>query len=150
MVGELWSRQQMLYPPCSHLLTAIMCCNVPPHNTIVSKALCSSLTLATMKFRPSPKHIVLHLLVVRFLGLESKRSLYIKFRSIDRKSGYEDAERSNRPSPVTIRSLRLFITYGADVTVAEAETQVIVYKRLQGQVPAPEVFDPALQVEWHT
>lgn len=63
-----------------------------------------------------------------------------KVRRINRKSGNEDAERFNRPPPVTIPSLGLFIKYGADVTVAEAETQLLMYERLQGQVPVPEIF----------
>lgn len=46
----------------------------------------------------------------------------------------------SRPRPVTIPSLGLFVKYGREVTVAEAETQELVYRRLHGQVPTPEVF----------
>ncbi|KAI1932686.1 hypothetical protein LOZ66_006812 [Ophidiomyces ophidiicola] len=37
-------------------------------------------------------------------------------------------------------SLGLVVKYGADVTIVEAQTQKMVYEKLQGQVPVPEVF----------
>lgn len=39
-----------------------------------------------------------------------------------------------------IPSLGLFVKYGANVTLAEVETQRMVYQRLHGRVPFPEVF----------
>ncbi|KAI1991107.1 hypothetical protein LOZ51_004639 [Ophidiomyces ophidiicola] len=39
-----------------------------------------------------------------------------------------------------IPSLGLFVKYGADVTIVEAQTQMMVREKLQGQVPVPEVF----------
>jgi hypothetical protein len=50
------------------------------------------------------------------------------------------AQNFNRPPPVRFPSMGLLIKYGGDVTVAEAETQLAVYKKLIGQVPVPEVF----------
>lgn len=46
----------------------------------------------------------------------------------------------NHPPPVMIPSLGLVVKYGADTTVAEAQTQIMIYKHLKGQVPVPEVF----------
>lgn len=39
-----------------------------------------------------------------------------------------------------VPSLGLVVKYGADVTIVEAQTQMMLYKRLKGQVPVPEVF----------
>lgn len=63
-----------------------------------------------------------------------------EIRTINTQSGDPCATRFNRPPPVIIPSLGLFVKYGADVTVAEAETQIWLRDRLQGQVPIPEVF----------
>ncbi|KAI5789088.1 kinase-like domain-containing protein [Geopyxis carbonaria] len=48
--------------------------------------------------------------------------------------------RFNRPPPVKFQSLGLIVKYGADVTVTEVKTQIMVYKQLKGKVPVPEVF----------
>lgn len=61
-------------------------------------------------------------------------------RAINEKSGNIRATSFNRPSPVIISSLRLFVKYGADVTIVEAQTQMVAREQLQGQVPIPEVF----------
>ncbi|KAI0129591.1 kinase-like domain-containing protein [Xylariales sp. AK1849] len=53
-----------------------------------------------------------------------------EIRALNEKSGHYRATLFNRPCPV----------YGADVTVAEAETQILMRQLLQGQVPIPEVF----------
>ena len=45
-----------------------------------------------------------------------------------------------RPSPVVIPSLGLFVKYGANVILAEIGTQRMVYQRLHGRMPIPEVF----------
>ncbi|TQB69519.1 hypothetical protein MPDQ_001730, partial [Monascus purpureus] len=39
-----------------------------------------------------------------------------------------------------IPSLGLVVKYGADTTVTEAQTQIMICKHLKGQVPVPEVF----------
>ncbi|RSL40831.1 hypothetical protein CEP54_016001 [Fusarium duplospermum] len=48
--------------------------------------------------------------------------------------------RLNHPSPVLVPSLGLAVKYGADVTIAEVETQILMRKKLRGRVPIPEVF----------
>jgi len=34
----------------------------------------------------------------------------------------------------------LFVKYGADVTITETETQILLQERFQGHLPVPEVF----------
>lgn len=63
-----------------------------------------------------------------------------EIRAINKKSGDVFATDFNRPPPVRIPSLGLFVKYGADITVIEAATQVIIREQLHGQVPIPEVF----------
>jgi hypothetical protein len=63
-----------------------------------------------------------------------------EIRSLNQASDHYRATSFNRPSPVAIPSLGLLVKYGADVTVAEVETQVLIHERLQGEVPVPEVF----------
>ncbi|KEY74745.1 hypothetical protein S7711_10092 [Stachybotrys chartarum IBT 7711] len=46
----------------------------------------------------------------------------------------------NRPSPISIPSLGLFVKYGADVPVVEAKTQMKMHALLKGRVPIPEVY----------
>lgn len=46
----------------------------------------------------------------------------------------------NRPPPVRFPSLGLFVKYGVDATITEAQVQMMLYKRLQGRLPVPEVF----------
>ncbi|POR33125.1 Uncharacterized protein TPAR_06647 [Tolypocladium paradoxum] len=61
-------------------------------------------------------------------------------RQINEASGHIRARYFNRPPPVRIPSLGLLVKYGADITVVEAETQIMVREKLQGQVTVPEVF----------
>ncbi|PGH11833.1 hypothetical protein AJ79_04630 [Helicocarpus griseus UAMH5409] len=63
-----------------------------------------------------------------------------EIRAINKASGNICASYFNRPSPVTIPSLGLFVKYGADVSLTEAQTQMMVREKLQGRVPVPEVF----------
>ncbi|UNI21190.1 hypothetical protein JDV02_007201 [Purpureocillium takamizusanense] len=63
-----------------------------------------------------------------------------EIRALNKESGNRRAEELSRPSPVTVPSLGLFVKYGADVTVAEVETQIRMRELLQGRVPIPEVF----------
>ncbi|GKT51827.1 uncharacterized protein ColSpa_12008 [Colletotrichum spaethianum] len=46
----------------------------------------------------------------------------------------------DRPPPVTFPSLGLLVKYGGNVTIVEAQTQMMVHERLQGLVPVPEIF----------
>lgn len=65
-------------------------------------------------------------------------------RSINQATGNLRASLFNRPTPVIIPSLGLFVKYGADVTLAEIETQIFMRERLQDHnVPIPEVFGHA-------
>jgi len=61
-------------------------------------------------------------------------------RALNKESGNIRATEYNRPPPVIIPSLGLAVKYGADVTITEATTQMMVREQLQGQVPVPEVF----------
>ncbi|KAM5359971.1 hypothetical protein ACJZ2D_014065 [Fusarium nematophilum] len=61
-------------------------------------------------------------------------------RALNEASGHYRATSFRRPPPVTIASLGLVVKYGADVTIAEAETQVMMRQQLQDSVPTPEVF----------
>lgn len=61
-------------------------------------------------------------------------------RAISKKSGNIRSASFNRPPPVMIPSLGLVVKYGADATVAEAQTQIMICKHLKGRVPVPEVF----------
>ncbi|KND93233.1 hypothetical protein TOPH_02478 [Tolypocladium ophioglossoides CBS 100239] len=63
-----------------------------------------------------------------------------EIRGINEKSGNIYATDFYRPPPVILPSLGLFVKYGADVTIVEAQTQMMVREKLQGQVPVPEVF----------
>ena len=63
-----------------------------------------------------------------------------EIRALNVASGHEKAESWNRPPPVIVPSLGLAVKYGADVTIAEVETQVLMRELLQGRVPVPEVF----------
>ncbi|KAK1691088.1 phosphotransferase enzyme family protein [Colletotrichum godetiae] len=47
----------------------------------------------------------------------------------------------DRPPPVKLSSLGLFVKCGDDVTIIEAQTQKVAYERLQGKLPVPEIFD---------
>ncbi|KAE8394998.1 kinase-like domain-containing protein [Aspergillus alliaceus] len=62
-----------------------------------------------------------------------------EIRAISKKSG-ECHISFNRPSPVKIPSLGLLVKYGADVTVVEARTQMMLHEYLKDQVPIPTVF----------
>ncbi|KAJ5928402.1 hypothetical protein N7466_007358 [Penicillium verhagenii] len=61
-------------------------------------------------------------------------------RLINKESGNFRGTMFNRPPPVKFPSLGLIVKYGADATVTEAETQIMVYNRLKGKVPVPEVY----------
>lgn len=63
-----------------------------------------------------------------------------EIRAINEASGDFFATNFNRPPPVKIPSLGLLVKYGADISLVEAQTQMMVRERLQGQVPVPEVF----------
>ncbi|PWY81890.1 phosphotransferase family protein [Aspergillus heteromorphus CBS 117.55] len=61
-------------------------------------------------------------------------------RAISKKSAGTQHISFNRPPPVMISSLGLVVKYGADVTVVEAQTQLMLSKHLKGQIPIPDVF----------
>lgn len=63
-----------------------------------------------------------------------------EIRAINKESGKIRTTNFNRPPPVMIPSLRLAVKYGADVTIVEAQTQMMLREQLRGQVPVPEVF----------
>ncbi|RYO79250.1 hypothetical protein DL766_003826 [Monosporascus sp. MC13-8B] len=63
-----------------------------------------------------------------------------EIRALNEASGHCRATSLNHPPPVIIPSLGLAVKYGADVTIAEVEAQVLMRERLQGRVPVPEVF----------
>lgn len=63
-----------------------------------------------------------------------------EIRALNIKSGDVRAENFYRPPPVRVPSLGLLVKYGADVTIREANAQMIAYETLRGQVPIPEVF----------
>ncbi|PKY05734.1 hypothetical protein P168DRAFT_130015 [Aspergillus campestris IBT 28561] len=63
-----------------------------------------------------------------------------KVRSTNKATNNPHSTSFNRPPPVKFPSLGLIVKYGADVTVTEARTQQLVYERLSGVVPVPEVF----------
>lgn len=46
----------------------------------------------------------------------------------------------SRSRPITTLSLSLFVKYGKDVTVAEAQAAEMVCRRLQARMPTPEIF----------
>lgn len=61
-------------------------------------------------------------------------------RALNEKNRGEDQINFDRPPPVKIESLGLFIKYGTHVTVAEIQTQMMIRTELRGRVPVPEVF----------
>lgn len=61
-------------------------------------------------------------------------------RALNRNLGGVRAENFYRPPPLHIPSLGLLVKYGADVTIHEARTQIMIREKLCGQVPTPEVF----------
>ncbi|KAK2863665.1 hypothetical protein FQN49_004111 [Arthroderma sp. PD_2] len=61
-------------------------------------------------------------------------------RAINEESDDILATNFNRPFPVKIPSLGLFVKYGANVKIAEAQTQIMVREKLGGRVPVPEVY----------
>lgn len=63
-----------------------------------------------------------------------------EIRAISKRSANIHSTSFNRPPPVIIQSLGLVVKYGADVTVVEAQTQMMLCKHLKIQVPVPEVF----------
>ena len=63
-----------------------------------------------------------------------------EIRALNEASGHCRAAPLNHPPPVIVPSLGLAVKYGADVTIAEVETQVLMREKLKGRVPIPEVF----------
>ncbi|RYO76718.1 hypothetical protein DL763_010230 [Monosporascus cannonballus] len=61
-------------------------------------------------------------------------------RAINESTGHVRSTNFNRPPPVIVPSLGLVVKYGADVTIVEAQTQMMVREQLQDRVPVPEVF----------
>ena len=61
-------------------------------------------------------------------------------REFNRKLGGFRATHFYRPPPVRFPSLGLLVKYGADVTISETRTQILLRDHLQDQVPIPEVF----------
>ncbi|KAK2053478.1 hypothetical protein LY76DRAFT_639000 [Colletotrichum caudatum] len=55
-------------------------------------------------------------------------------------SGNIRATSFDRLPPVISHSLGLLIKYGGNVTILEAQTQMVVHQRLQGNVSMPEIF----------
>lgn len=63
-----------------------------------------------------------------------------EIRSLNEATGHLYATNFNRPTPVTIPSLKLLVKYGTTVSIAEIETQIFLHEQLQRHVPIPEVF----------
>lgn len=63
-----------------------------------------------------------------------------EIRALNEASCHYRAASLNRPPPVLVPSLGLAVKYGADVTIAEVETQVSMHEKLKDRVPIPEVF----------
>lgn len=63
-----------------------------------------------------------------------------EIRALNEVYCYYRAASLNHPPPVLVSSLGLAVKYGADVTIAEVETQVSMREKLKGRVPIPEVF----------
>lgn len=61
-------------------------------------------------------------------------------RAINNASGGFFCTNFRRPRPVRFPSLGLIVKYGSDITVTEAETQIMLHTQLKGKVPIPEVF----------
>ncbi|KAJ5219930.1 hypothetical protein N7468_009134 [Penicillium chermesinum] len=61
-------------------------------------------------------------------------------RDINVKLGGLWSKNFHRPTPVKFPALGMLVKYGANTTIGEAETQKMVYDRLQGKVPIPEVY----------
>lgn len=68
-------------------------------------------------------------------------------RAMNEASGNPRAASFNRPPPVIIPSLGLVVKYGADVTILEAQTQIMLCEQLQNRVPVPEIFGWAQDAE---
>ncbi|EYE94304.1 aminoglycoside phosphotransferase family protein [Aspergillus ruber CBS 135680] len=63
-----------------------------------------------------------------------------EIRALNIATNKPSATSFNCPPPVLIPPLGLAVKYGADVTILEAETQVMIREKLQGRIPVPEVF----------
>ncbi|KAK2035760.1 phosphotransferase enzyme family protein [Colletotrichum somersetense] len=61
-------------------------------------------------------------------------------RARNKESGNTRAPSFDRPPPVTFPSLGLLVKYGGNVTILEAETQMMVHEQRQGKIPVPEIF----------
>jgi hypothetical protein len=64
----------------------------------------------------------------------------LEIRALNKNNPNPFAENFNRPPPVSISSLGLFVKYGGDVTVTETQTPVGLRSRLNGSVPISEVY----------
>jgi aminoglycoside phosphotransferase len=64
----------------------------------------------------------------------------LEIRAVNKGNPDPRAGNFKRPPPVSIPSLGLFVKYGGDVTVTEAQTQLSLRSRLSGSVPIPEVY----------
>lgn len=51
-----------------------------------------------------------------------------------------NATNFNHPPPVRFPSLGMFVKYGADAIIVEAQTQMMLREKLQGRLPVPQVF----------
>lgn len=63
-----------------------------------------------------------------------------EIRALNEASEDIRARSLDHPTPVKFPTLGLIVKYGTDVTAAEIEAQIMMYERLQGQVPVPEVY----------
>ena len=63
-----------------------------------------------------------------------------KIRAINKETGGPKGAQFRRPPPVKMEELGLLVKYGGDVTVAEAQTQLMVRQTLGTMVPVPEVY----------
>lgn len=63
-----------------------------------------------------------------------------EIRALNEVSDDFRAKSLDSPTPVKFPSLGLIVKYGTDVTAAEIEAQVMMYERLKGHVPVPEVY----------
>jgi hypothetical protein len=61
-------------------------------------------------------------------------------RTINVKPGDVRSIDFRRPPPVKLPALGLLVRYGANTTTVETKTQRLVYDKLQGKVPVPEVY----------
>lgn len=61
-------------------------------------------------------------------------------RATNEKLGTVRCKNFRRPGPVKFPALGMLVKYGSNTTIGEAETQKMVYGKLKGKVPIPEVY----------